>query len=461
MGQRLSEIPKGSFSLHNKISKTGEQAIYLKYYVSSQYIWRSTDIWVPIKDWDQKRQCVRAANPNGTRINRRINDLKARADNALLAYDQGALTPEIVKSLLDGAKPSEVAAAQKSVKPKTDFIQFAKEVNGIKYGKKKYGYTAWYNKNKYIEAFERYVRHDHPDKYPLYIEDLNVKLFDQYIAYRFDHLQNTSKEGVNKTLVPLYSALKYAVDNGVADIKNISPILENYVAVKETEYNPQSQQDETVRYLTPEQLAQLMEYKEKSKSQTEIDVLDMFFFAFYVCGLRLSDIMTLEWENVDFEEKVVKKVQFKTKKQPDIYPPLCDEAKEILENWKGRNKRFVFDLIPSKYEIANQKQLFMDRNSRDKRLNRTLSIIQRELNFPFPLTMHVARHTFAVMAINNGVSIYMLSKLLGHSSILATEKTYAQFIKEKVDDDFLKIIKATHQWRPRRQSSAEQPESAS
>ena len=41
------------------------------------------------------------------------------------------------------------------------------------------------------------------------------------------------------------------------------------------------------------------------------------------------------------------------------------------------------------------------------------------------VTMHVTRHSFAVMSINNGMSVYMLSKLLGHSSTVATEKTYA------------------------------------
>ena len=33
------------------------------------------------------------------------------------------------------------------------------------------------------------------------------------------------------------------------------------------------------------------------------------------------------------------------------------------------------------------------------------------------------------------MSVYMLSKLLGHSSIAATEKTYAKFLKEKVNAD--------------------------
>lgn len=49
------------------------------------------------------------------------------------------------------------------------------------------------------------------------------------------------------------------------------------------------------------------------------------------------------------------------------------------------------------------------------------------------LSIHVARHSFAVRAINKGISIYLVSKLLGHSTIHSTERTYARFLKEKVD----------------------------
>lgn len=59
--------------------------------------------------------------------------------------------------------------------------------------------------------------------------------------------------------------------------------------------------------------------------------------------------------------------------------------------------------------------------------------IGKELNLNVGLTTHVARHTFAVRAINRGVSIYILSNLLGHSSVIATEKTYAKLLPKTLD----------------------------
>ena len=43
--------------------------------------------------------------------------------------------------------------------------------------------------------------------------------------------------------------------------------------------------------------------------------------------------------------------------------------------------------------------------------------------------MHVGRHTFATMALTNGVSLYTVSKLIGHSSILI-KQIYAEVIDE-------------------------------
>ena len=50
------------------------------------------------------------------------------------------------------------------------------------------------------------------------------------------------------------------------------------------------------------------------------------------------------------------------------------------------------------------------------------------MKLPFSLTMHVARHTFAVLAIQNNTDIYKVSKMLGHTSTRCTESTYADFL---------------------------------
>ena len=184
-----------------------------------------------------------------------------------------------------------------------------------------------------------------------------------------------------------------------------------------------------------EQRDEIKNYQSKCKYERTREILDFFLFSYYACGLRLSDLLTLEWSNINWEVHTLQKVQFKTKREFDMPIPLTEDALKILERWKGRNKRFVFNLLPEKFNLEDQKKLFMERNAKDKTFNRSLQAVAEAINLPFFPTMHTARHSFAVFAINNGIEIYLLSKLMGHSSVVSTEKTYAEFLKEKEDEN--------------------------
>lgn len=431
------EIPTGKFVILDRINKQGETTIHLRFHMDG-YVKRSTGIGIPPSAWDDKKCCVKPSYPLAAKINADLAEFKNNINRKLINYD-GEITKSVLNFILNGGDPADEGdlpdeAPMQAVTVNTSFVAYAKAVNDLNYGRKMYGYSLWYNKQKLIEQFETFLLYWR--KTPSFsLKDLRKDVFDEYLQYRFTVRKNTNNEAVNKSLVPLYAAMKEAVTNGIIEQKAIGGIVDNYLPNHETEYNPDADEKGVrIRYLTPEQIEQLKDYHQKCKNPRSKEILDMWFFAYYACGLRISDIMTLEWEHIDWEEKVLRKKQFKTKKTPEIPAPLGASAMEILERWKGygRNQRFVFDLLAEDYDMTNQRRLFMDRNSKDKTFNKSLNVARMTLRLPFPLTMHVARHSFAVMCINKGMDVFMLSKILGHSTIASTQRTYAEFLKETV-----------------------------
>lgn len=165
----------------------------------------------------------------------------------------------------------------------------------------------------------------------------------------------------------------------------------------------------------------------------------MFLFAFHACGLRVVDIMTLQWSSINFEKKELRKILVKTKNRHTI--PLTPSAIKILEKWKTmeRRKRFVFDLVPDDINLNDDEALYKARNSATKSIDQSLIVVGEQLNLPFVLTMHVARHTFAVNALNDGLSMTMVSQLLGHGNTDITERVYAKFLPETLADEVLRL----------------------
>jgi site-specific recombinase XerD len=61
------------------------------------------------------------------------------------------------------------------------------------------------------------------------------------------------------------------------------------------------------------------------------------------------------------------------------------------------------------------------------------------LKLPFSLSFHLSRHSFATNALNNGMRIEHVSKLMDHTNI-STTQIYAKIISEELDkavDNFI------------------------
>ena len=97
--------------------------------------------------------------------------------------------------------------------------------------------------------------------------------------------------------------------------------------------------------------------------------------------------------------------------------PLLKEALEIIEKYKNDPAREVFGFILPRY--TNQK------------INAYLKVIADICDIKKPVTHHVARHSFATIALNRNLPMEVVQKLLGHQN-LRTTQIYAKMMMKTV-----------------------------
>lgn len=62
----------------------------------------------------------------------------------------------------------------------------------------------------------------------------------------------------------------------------------------------------------------------------------MWLFAFHACGMRMVDVMTLRWKDIDSNKNFISKIQVKTRNRNTI--PLSEPLIRILENGRVETK---------------------------------------------------------------------------------------------------------------------------
>jgi len=314
------------------------------------------------------------------------------------------------------------------------FFPYAEEVYRRRYASADISYHTWYNSNQMLSSFQAFCR-DAKRRENLHFKDIDLSLIQ---AYKSDCLEKrkNSLTTVSRKLIPIIQVLKQARAEGIISPRSYQSLESAFVQISPRRYGEEAirlrlnENVGHVRHLDDIQMGRLLDYYKALPCDSAMrDALDLFFFSFHCCGLRVSDIVTLEWSQIDLKRTQLSKVMVKSKKQLSI--PLSPSALQILTRWRQRfpHRRFVFALLPDDFDLEADAELSRAIDNNNRKVGRRLNAIGRQLDFPFPLGMHVTRHSFAVKALNSArIDVHVISLLMGHSSVLVTEKVYAKLL---------------------------------
>jgi integrase len=193
------------------------------------------------------------------------------------------------------------------------------------------------------------------------------------------------------------ASLRLAFDEGYLSI--------NYSTKVKSFEQAESQRE----YLTFQELQNLAE------TDCKYPVLKNAFLFSALCGLRWSDINTMIWSEVR-DEGEISRVNFRQEKTDGVeYLYISKQARALL-GLRLNNSERVFTGLKYSAVYNNEIVRWCNRAQISKHI-----------------TFHSARHTNAVLLLENGADIYTVSKRLGHREIRTTA-IYAKIVDQKMKE---------------------------
>lgn len=167
------------------------------------------------------------------------------------------------------------------------------------------------------------------------------------------------------------------------------------------------------KYLTMEELARIRALRPSTDSLCR--VRDLFLFQTYTC-LSYSDLATFDANKIIMINKHPCYTSSRAKTSKTFTFLILPQAMEILERY-GRKLPIISNVKYNEYLKALALMADIDK----------------------PISSHWARHTGATFLLNEGLSMEIVSKVLGHSSTKITREVYAKLLDETVIKAMAKI----------------------
>ncbi len=230
--------------------------------------------------------------------------------------------------------------------------------------------------------------------------EVTVDTVRNYMANLGQH--GYSKSTVARKLATLRSFYKFLVRRNYLDT---NPVM----SVKTPK-----QEKKLPKYLDYEQVQKLLNAPPSdnwlgARDRAMLEVL-------YSTGMRVSEIVALNMEDVDFLGEVI---HIRGKGKKERIAPIGSSALQSIQRYlEYRNKRMQNDAgFDAKVLFANKHGKRLSTRSVRRKMDKYL----RSAGLDPDISPHTLRHSFATHMLNNGADLRSVQELLGHQSLSTTQ----------------------------------------
>ncbi len=251
----------------------------------------------------------------------------------------------------------------------------------------------------------------------LYFDDIDSELL---ISYEY-HLRakELSPNTVSFYMKRLRAVYNNAVEDGYADNKN--PFKKVFTS-----------SEKTIKRAIQLKYIRKLKALDLSYSASMSFARDMFLFSFYTRGMSFVDIAYLQKKNL--KDEVLTYRRKKTGQLLSIRWEKC--MQKIVDQHSSLASPFLISIF--KDVTGNTRKQYHNALAL---INRNLKEIGKELGLVMPLTMYVARHSWASIARDEGIPLSVISEGMGHDSESTTQIYLASLETQVIDKANKKILK--------------------
>lgn len=386
-----------------QLDQTGHCPLYIRIIKDRKTKFITAGVKLKESEWDELKQKVKKNHPNSARMNASLSQKIADAEAQVADMERKVKTVSI-KRLKEAIKGKEVP----------NFFDYAyKRMENIKGSVSYSTHRAYYTA---IKKFEKYM-----GTRDVYFDDFSVTLLNDYK----NHLGTTLKNGLTTqrlSIIILGTIFNHAIKEDAIP-ETMFPFKKLTLKI-----------DSSKRlFLNKDKITGLTELVLPEGKKATM-WRDLFLFSIYAGGLRFSDVIEMQYKHYNEAENKINKLIRKTGREHQF--KIGKVAIEILQKYtkeNAQNEDYIFPIIEDTigYEKSPARRYFLT-SKYNKLANFHLKKMGEKMKLPFSLSFHLSRHTFATNALNNGMRIEHVSKLMDHRDI-STTQVYAKIIGEELD----------------------------
>lgn len=238
-----------------------------------------------------------------------------------------------------------------------------------------------------LNSFARFV-----DGKDVMLNEMNSELMTTYEAY-------LKARGVGMNTVSFYMRILRAVYNRAVDqgiVNQCYPFKHVYTGVGKT----------AKRAVPLKVIKQIKEVGGGRRSSLTY-ACDMFLFSFYTRGMSFVDMAYLRKK--DLKDGVLSYRRRKTGQLLSIRWEKC--MQDIIDKYPQTSSPYLLPIIRTTLKDGRRQY----KNSIGL-INRRLKEAGKKLGLSYPLTMYVARHSWASIAKDKNIPVSIISESMGHDS---------------------------------------------